>query len=141
MGALAAAWLVLTVLVAAAASAVAPLRVECGELDPTECRATVVASQARGLAQFHPLVLGASVSAGPAWPHAIGQRASVTFDLAGVPGPTTVRLFSDIGGHWGGMADRGTLELAAWSLAVAGLAATVVVVAVAWAIRRARRPA
>ena len=80
----AAAWLVLTVLVAAVFSAVAPLRVECGELDTTECQDNLVASQVRGLARLHPLILGARVSAGPAWPHAIGQRATVTFD----PGET-----------------------------------------------------
>ena len=45
----------------------------------------------------------------------------MTFDLLCVPGPTTVRLFYDIGAHWGGAPDRGALELAAWSLLAAGV--------------------
>ena len=80
-----------------------------------------------GLPASHPLILSAYVEPGEAThPGESGHRATVTFDLLGVPGPTTVRLFYDVGGHWGGVSNRTTLELAAWSLIMAGLAVATV---------------
>jgi hypothetical protein len=34
---------------------------------------------------------------------------------------TTVRLFYDVGGHWGGVPSRTAPELGAWALVMAGL--------------------
>lgn len=115
----------LTGLLAAGASAVPALQITCAPGGPQDqaCRDTVFAAQERGLAPFHPLILAAHVEPGPAAdPGQNGHRATVTFDLLGIPGPTRVRLFYDIGGHWGGVPDRGALELAAWSLLVAMVA-------------------
>ena len=106
------------------ASVAQPSRITCavGRLAVQACHETVAAALERGLAPFHPLILAAHVEPGPAAdPSQYGLRASVTFDLLGVPGPTTVRLFYDIGAHWGGAPDRGALELAAWSLLAAGV--------------------
>ena len=58
---------------------------------------------------------------------AVGHRATVTFDLLGVPGPTTVALYYDIGAHWGGVTSRAPMELAGWAL----LGATMVVAVLA----------
>ena len=101
------AWLALTLIIASVATAMPPLRVVCGEVETTVCEDTIAAARTRGLTRPHPLILSASVSAGPAWPAAIGHRATVTFELAGTPGSTTVKLFYDIGGHWGGVVDSG----------------------------------
>ena len=114
----------LTGIVAVGASVAEPRGITCavGGLADQACRLTVVAAMERGLASFHPLILAAHVVPGPAAdPGQYGLRATVTFDLLGVPGPTTVRLFYDIGAHWGGAPDRGALELAAWSLLAAGV--------------------
>jgi hypothetical protein len=79
---------------------------------------TVVAALERGLAPLHPLILDARVEPGPAsQPTQLGHRATVTFTMLGVPGPTSVKLFVDVGAHWGGTPDRGAVELALWSLA------------------------
>jgi hypothetical protein len=139
----------LTGIVAVSASVAQPLRITCvaGGLADQVCHETVAAALERGLAPFHPLILAVHVEPGPAAdPGQSGPRASVTFDLLGIPGPTTVRLFSDMGGHWGGAPDRGALELAAWSLlaagivgvAVVGLAFAVAAGAAAWRARRRR---
>jgi hypothetical protein len=78
---------------------------------------TVVAALERGLAPLHPLILDASVEPGPASAATeLGHRATVTFAMLGVPGPTQVRLFVDVGTHWGGTPDRGGAELAIWSM-------------------------
>ncbi len=114
----------LTGIVAVSASVAQPLRIACaaGGLADQACHETVAAALERGLAPFHPLILAAHVEPGPAAdPVQNGHRATVTFDLLGIPGPTTVRLFYDIGGHWGGAPDRGALELAARSLLAAGV--------------------
>jgi hypothetical protein len=80
-------------------------------------RETIAAALERGLAPLHPLILDASVEPGPASAaNELGQRATVTFAMLGVPGPTRVKLFVDIGGHWGATPDRRAPELAAWSL-------------------------
>jgi hypothetical protein len=115
-------------LLASLASAVAPLRVTCAPaLDGQVCQDTVTAARTRGLAATHPLILSAFVEPGEATdPGESGHRATVTFDLLGVPGPTTIRLFYDVGGHWGGVSNRTTLELAVWSLTMAGLVITIV---------------
>lgn len=117
------AWLALTIILAWVATAVPPLRIECGDVETMVCEGTVTAAQTRGLARPHPLILGASVSRGPAWPTAMGHRATVAFDLAGVPGTTTIRLYYDMGGHWGGVTDKGALEVVAWSLGWAAIVA------------------
>ncbi|MEO8229954.1 MAG: hypothetical protein ABI628_09360 [Chloroflexota bacterium] len=78
---------------------------------------TVAAALERGLSPLHPLILEASVEPGPESTAAeLGHRATVTFTMLGVPGPTRVKLFVDVGGHWGGTPDRHAPELAAWSL-------------------------
>lgn len=78
---------------------------------------TIVAALERGLAPLHPLILDASVEPGPASaPAELGHRATVTFVMLGVPGPTRVKLFVDVGAHWGGTSDRGAAELAIWSM-------------------------
>ena len=132
----------LAVALAVAFSIAAPRTISCapGPLgDPVVCRDTVTAAMERGLAPFHPLVLGALVEPGEtAGTTENGHRATVSFDLLGVPGPTTVRLFYDIGGHWGGVPSRGATELATWALAAAAI--TVGVVAAVFAlIARIRR--
>jgi len=71
----------------------------------------------RGLAAVHPLILEAHVEPGPAAaPQELGHKATVTFTMLGIPGPTTVKLFADVGAHWGGVTDRGAGELGLWSL-------------------------
>ena len=114
----------LTIVLAIALTAIPPLASTCAPGPFTEqvCRETVGAGLERGLAPFHPLILAAHVEAGEAATAGqSGHRATVTFDLLGVPGPTRVRLFYGVGGHWGGAPDRGGLELAGWSLLVAGV--------------------
>lgn len=112
-------------------------------LDTQVCHDTLSAAQTRGLATSHPLILSAYVEPGEATePGQSGHRATVTFDLLGVPGATTVRLFYDMGGHWGGVPSRTAPELGAWALLTAGLiigALALVVGALIAGVRR-RRP-
>ncbi len=120
----------LTAILAVSASVAHPLRITCaaGGVAGQACDETVTAALERGLAPFHPLILAAHVEPGPAAdPGQNGQRATVIFELLGVPGPTTIRLFSDVGGHWGGVPDRGALELGACSLLVASIVGVAVV--------------
>ncbi len=132
-------------LLASLASGVAPLRIVCAPgLDGQVCQDTVTAARTRGLAASHPLIISALVEPGEATdPGQSGHRATVTFDLLGVPGPTTIRLFYDVGGHWGGVPSRAAAELAAWSLLMAGLvvAALALVVGAAIAVLGRRRHA
>ena len=95
---------------------VPPLQIECPQEGMSEevCRDWVTASLDRGLPVPHPLILAARVEAGPVSDGAYGHRTTVRYDLLGVPSPTTVTLYHDIGGDWGGEVDRGTWELAAW---------------------------
>ena len=95
---------------------VPPLRVECpaAGMSVEVCHDSVRATLRRGLPVPHPLILVARVEPGPAEEGSNGHRATVTYDLLGMPAPTIVRLYYDIGGHWGGEADRGWLELGTW---------------------------
>lgn len=101
-----------------------PLRETCAAaLRGDVCQETVAAALERGLPQLHPLILAARVDPGPASASSeLGHRATVTFEMLGVPAPTRVKLFVDVGAHWGGSADRGSVELALWSLVPAALA-------------------
>jgi len=116
---------------------VAPLQVKCAPaLDDVVCRRTVVASLERGLAPFHPLIVSAYAEPGEVPDSGqVGHRATVTFDLLGVPGQTTVALYYDIAAHWGGVTSRGGAELAAWALLVAAIVVGVVVLLVGFLIR------
>ena len=108
------------VVIAAGAATALPLTTSCASsVSDQVCHDTVTAALQRGMPAFHPLILAAHVEPGPAALGQAGHRATVTFDLLGVPGATSVRLFSDIGGHWGGAVDRGAPELALWSLVAA----------------------
>lgn len=120
----------------AVGAAVRPLQVSCDPaLARDACLETVDAALRRGLPPVHPLLLAAHAEPGPAArPDQLGHRATVTFDLLGVPGPVSVRLFFDAGGHWGGIADRGAAELALWVLPQGAVAAAVA----GWLWRRLR---
>jgi hypothetical protein len=118
-----------------------PLDRTCApSLDEGACRRAVEAVRRRGLPEVHPLILAAHVEPGTAPdPTDLGHRATVHFDLLGVPGPTSVALYYDQGAHWGGVADRDAAELGAWTLAplvVAGLLAVALL-----GLARRRRPA
>jgi len=133
--------MLLVLLVAIGASSMAPLRISCAPgLDDDLCHQTVGASLERGLAPFHPLILTAYAEPGEApGPAQIGHRATVTFDLLGVPGPTTVALYYDIGAHWGGVTSRTAPELAAQALLAAALAVGAVALLIGLVNRIARR--
>jgi hypothetical protein len=95
---------------------VPPLRVDCPAdgMSLEACHASVDATLRRGLTAPHPLILAARVAPGPAAPDGQGHRATVTYELLGMPYPTVVELYYDLGGHWGGVADRGWPELQLW---------------------------
>jgi hypothetical protein len=97
---------------------VAPLRVDCPAdvMSAATCREAVDATLRRGLVVPHPLILAAHVRPGSVGPTELGHRATVTYDLLGMPEPTVVELYYDMGGHWGGAADRGWPELPLWWL-------------------------
>jgi hypothetical protein len=96
---------------------------------------TIVAALERGLAPLHPLILDATVEPGPASAAPeLGHRATVAFSMLGVPGPTRVKLFVDVGAHWGGTPDRSDGELAMWSLLI-----PLVLLGSAWLAWRFRR--
>jgi hypothetical protein len=103
-------------LVFAVSANVPPLRIECPTRDMSveACDASVRASLRRGLTVPHPLILAARVEAGPAGSGEQGHRATVSYDLLGMPFPTVVELWYDLGGHWGGVADHGWPELPLW---------------------------
>lgn len=119
----------------------APLSHSCADdLDVTACEGALGAVLRRGLPDLHPLILSAHVEAGPApGPEDLGHRATVAFDLLGVPGSTSIDLYYDRGGHWGGESDRADSEIRAWSLAplAVGVSLAAVVLGVAWR-RRSR---
>jgi hypothetical protein len=126
----------LAALILAAGAVVPPIHETSTTSISAEVRhETVVAALERGLAPLHPLILDASVEPGPASaPAELGQRATVTFVMLGVPGPTRVKLFVDVGAHWGGTPDRGAAELAIWSLLT-----PVLVLGGPWLLWRVRR--
>lgn len=139
-------WLFLVVLIAGVAwvaigTAARPLQQTCDRaLARDVCLETIDAALRKGLPPVHPLLLAAHAEPGPAArPDQYGHRATVTFDILAMPGPTSVRLFFDAGGHWGGVASRDATELALWVVAqgvlVAGAAAGGL-----WLLRRWRRP-
>ena len=70
-------------------------------------------------------------------PGRVGHRATVTFDLLGVPDQISVALYYDIGAHWGGVVNRSPLEVALWALVDAILAVTIVL-AVIFGVGRIR---
>lgn len=132
---------VLLGLAAIAMGAVArPLQGTCDPALATDvCLETIDAGLRRGLPRLHPLILTAHAEPGPAaGPDEYGHRATVTYALLGVPGPTTVRLFFDAGAHWGGIPSRGDVELAAWAAAQGVVVAGAVVGA--WLLLRRRGP-
>ena len=126
----------LVALILATGALVPPLReMSATLLSPDERHETVVAALERGLAPLHPLILDASVEPGPAGTAPeLGHRATVTFSMLGIPGPTRVKLFVDVGAHWGGTPDRLAAELAIWSLLT-----PVVILGCPWLAWRVRR--
>ena len=131
-----------TMAVAAVFSMAGPLAISCapGPITELGCHETVTAAMERGLAPFHPLVLSAHVDPGEtAGTRLYGHRATVTFDLLGVPGATTVAMYYDSGGHWYAVPDRRAPELAAWALLTTAVLVAIVM-AVGWlALRRHRK--
>lgn len=97
---------------------------------------TVVAALERGLAPVHPLILDAAVEPGEVSAPDHGHRATVTFTMLGVPGPTRVRLVYDISAHWGGVPDRGAPELALWAVLLP--LALLGIILVGWVVVRRR---
>jgi hypothetical protein len=100
---------------------VPPLRMDCPveRMSVQTCHDAVNATLRRGLDVPHPLILAAHVAPGPAGPSEMGHRATVTYDLLGMPFPTVVELYYDMGGHWDGVADHGWPELPlAWLIPV-----------------------
>ena len=81
-------------IVFAVSANVPPLRVDCPTSGMTveACHETVDATLRRGLVVPHPLILAAHVVPGPAGPTANGHRATVTYDLLGMPDPTVIEL-------------------------------------------------
>ena len=115
--------LILTVLAIgfAVSANVPPLRIDCpsGSMSSETCRDTVNATLRRGLVVPHPLILAAHVESGPASSTESGHRATVTYDLLGLPFPTVIELYYDMGGHWDGVADHGSPEIPlAWAVPV-----------------------
>jgi hypothetical protein len=94
-------------------SVVRPLRTTCDpSLSPGSCMESVTAALDRGLERPHGLLVAAHVAPGPdAGPGRLGHRATVTFDILGAPGPVSVALYLDMGGHWGGVVDRDRTEV------------------------------
>lgn len=115
-----------------------PLARTCADgLPEAACEGAVDAVMRRGMPSLHPLILAAHVEPGSAPGFAdMGHRASVRFDLLGVPGATTIDLYYDAGGHWGGESDRPDDEIAAWTVAPLPLALIAGVVVVGLARRR-----
>ena len=128
--------LALAGLILAAGALVPPLHeTSATSMSPDVRHETIVAALERGLAPLHPLILDASVEPGPASAAPeLGHRATVTISMLGVPGPTQVKLFVDVGAHWGGTPDRSAGELALWSVVT-----PLVVLGSPWLLWRLRR--
>lgn len=127
-------WLLVVALVVGAAwvavgIGVRPLRQTCDAALPADvCLETIDAAIRRGLPRVHPLLVSAHAEPGPAArADQFGHRATVTFEVLGIPRRVAVRLFFDAGAHWGGIPDMEAPELALWTaghgLAVGGAAA------------------
>lgn len=99
--------------------AVRPVRQTCDPALAVDiCLETIDAAMRRGLARLHPLLLAAHATPGPAaGADQLGHRATVTFEVLGIPSSVSVKLFFDAGAHWGGVADRGAQELVLWTVA------------------------
>jgi hypothetical protein len=128
--------LLLGVLFMVAATSAAPISRTCApDMDVVGCEEAVTAVMKRGLPALHPLILSAHVEPGSApGSQDLGHRATVAFELLGVPGPTSIDLYFDRGAHWGGESDRGDTEIKAWALTplvVAGLLA-IALLGLAW---------
>ena len=129
---------VLLVVVGSASGAPAPT---CAlDMDQTACQSAVGAVVRRGLPAIHPLILATRVEPGAQpGPQDLGHRATVEFDLLGMPEPLSIGLYFDVGAHWGGRADHTEDEVAAWALAPIGLAVAIGLglLVMAWYRRRA----
>jgi hypothetical protein len=129
-------------LVAVSASRAAP-DPSCAEgMDEVACQSAVGAVVRRGLPELHPLIVATRVKPGPnPDPQDLGHRATVEFDMFGMPDPLSIELYFDVGAHWGGRADRSEEEVAAWALVPLGLASLVALglLMVGWSRRRSTR--
>ena len=113
---LAAALLLGGLLFAAGGSSVAPLSTSCVNLETSACDGAIEAVRRRGLASIHPLILSVTVEPGSApGRQDLGHRATLTYQMLGMPDSTVIELYYDQGAHWGGETDRSDTELAAWS--------------------------
>ena len=115
-----------------------PLRETCDPaLSAGACSETIVAALKKGMPRLHPLLLAAHAAPGPDSANdQLGHRATVTFDVLGMPGPITVDLYVDMGAHWGGVVEPGSTDVAMW-LAAQGVLVAVAVAAIAsWLVRR-----
>lgn len=141
-------WLVLLAVLVGAGwvafgSTVQPMRQTC---DPTLakeiCLGSIDAALRRGMPAIHPLLLEAHATPGPAArPDQFGHRATITFGVLGVGQPASVRLFFDAGGHWAGVADTATAELAFWAIAQGIIVALIVAGALGLVMRVPRHRA
>ncbi len=117
-----------------------PLQETCDPaLSPGACSETIFAALERGMPRFHPLLLAAHAEPGPQSRNdQLGHRATVVFDALGMPRPITVKLYVDMGAHWGGSVDPRERDVALWLVAQGVLVASVVV-GLAWLVRRRAR--
>jgi hypothetical protein len=115
-----------------------PLQQTCDPaLSAGACSETIVAALKKGMPRFHPLLLVAHAEPGPESRNdQLGHRATVTFDAVGVPRPITVKLYLDMGAHWGGVADPRDGEVALWLIAQGAAVGAVVAGLGALAVRR-----
>jgi hypothetical protein len=128
---------VILVSLATDSSAPAPT---CAEgMDHVACESAVGAVVRRGLPALHPLITATRVEPGAnPGPRDNGHRATVKFDMFGMPEPLSIELYYDVGAHWGGRADHSEEVVAAWALLPLLLAggAAVALLMVGWSRRR-----
>ncbi len=124
-------------------TAAPPLQQTCDPaLSAGACSETIAAALKKGMPRPHPVLLAAHAEPGPQSRNdQLGHRATVTFDLLGMPGQTTVRLYLDIGGRWGGSASRSDAEMVLWSVAQGAAIAVVVAGVGSFLVRRRRAQA
>lgn len=126
-------------LVAVGANSSAPDPTCAKDMNEDACRSSVGAVVRRGLPALHPLIVATRVEPGPKpGSQDIGHRATVEFDMFGLPAPLAIELYYDAGGHWGGKAVQSEQEVAAWALVPIVLASLVALglLMVGWARRR-----